>query len=100
MWQALATVARNCTIARMEYDEDKVDEMALALLFLTLRDGYRAWKAHDWSAVDRLHKKGRIANSWKKPSLLRSPRRDATFARIVHEAFRQIRLTATSSDET
>ena len=31
----------------MEYDEDKVDEMVLALLFLTLRDGYRAWKGHD-----------------------------------------------------
>ncbi len=48
--------------ARMEYDEDKVDEMVLALLFLTLHDGYRAWKGHDWSAMDRLHKKGMIAN--------------------------------------
>ena len=66
MWQALATAGRNCTIARMEYDEDKVDEMALALLFLTLRDGYRAWKGHDWSAVDRLHKKGMIANPLEK----------------------------------
>jgi hypothetical protein len=50
----------------MEYDEDKVDEMALALLFLTLRDGYGAWKGHDWSAVDRLHKKGMIANPLEK----------------------------------
>jgi Domain of unknown function (DUF6429) len=66
MWQALATAARNCTIARMEYDEDKVDEMALALLFLTLRDGDWAWKGHDWSAVDRLHKKGMIANPLEK----------------------------------
>ena len=48
--------------ARMEYDEDKVDEMVLALLLLTLHDGYRAWKGHDWSAMDRLHKKGMIAN--------------------------------------
>ena len=44
--------------------------------FLTLRDSYRAWKGHDWSAVDRLHKKGMIANPLEKPSLLRSPRRD------------------------
>ena len=46
----------------MEYDEDKVDEMVLALLFLTLHDGYRAWKGHDWDAMDRLHKKGMIGN--------------------------------------
>ena len=48
--------------ARMEYDEEKVDEMVLALLFLTLHDGYRAWKGHDWDAMDRLHKKGMIDN--------------------------------------
>ena len=47
---------------RMEYDEEKVDEMVLALLFLTLHEGYRAWKGHDWDAMDRLHKKGMIAN--------------------------------------
>jgi hypothetical protein len=46
----------------MEYDENKVDEMVLALLFLTLHDGYRAWKGHDWGAMDRLHKKGMIGD--------------------------------------
>ena len=46
----------------MEYDEDKVDEMVLALLFLTLHDNYRAWEGHDWDAMDRLHKKGMIEN--------------------------------------
>ena len=45
---------------RMEYDEDKVDEMVLALLFLTLHDDYRAWKGHDWGAMNRLHEKGMI----------------------------------------
>ena len=44
----------------MEYDKDKVDEMVLALLFLTLHDGARAWKGHDWDTMDRLHKKGMI----------------------------------------
>jgi hypothetical protein len=42
----------------MEYDKDKIDEAVLALLFLTLHDGHRAWKGHDWDALDRLHKKG------------------------------------------
>jgi hypothetical protein len=35
----------------MEYDQDKVDEMVLVLLFLTMFDedqyGARAWKGHD-----------------------------------------------------
>jgi hypothetical protein len=47
----------------MEYDEEKVDEMVLALLYLgTFRDGpaVRAWKSFDWSSMDRLHDKGFI----------------------------------------
>jgi hypothetical protein len=38
-------------------DEDKVDEMILALLHLTtFKDGMgmRAWKGHHWSAMQRL----------------------------------------------
>ena len=46
----------------MEYDKDKVDEMVLALLFLTIHDNGRAWKGHDWDAMDRLHKKGLISD--------------------------------------
>jgi hypothetical protein len=46
----------------MEYDKDKVDEMVLALLYLTLHDGDRAWKGHDWDAMDRLHAKGMIGD--------------------------------------
>ena len=41
----------------MDYDKDKVDEMVLALLFLPLHDGGRAWKGHDWDALGRLHEK-------------------------------------------
>jgi len=44
----------------MDYDKDKVDEMALALLFLTLHDGPRAWKGLDWEVTNRLHEKGLI----------------------------------------
>ena len=46
----------------MNYDKDKVDEVVLALLFLTLHDEGRAWKGHDWDALERLHKKGMILN--------------------------------------
>jgi hypothetical protein len=46
----------------MEYDQDKVDEMVLALLYLTLHDGGRAWKGHDWEAMNRLHQKGMISD--------------------------------------
>jgi hypothetical protein len=48
----------------MEYDKDKVDDCVLALLFLTLHDesdfGARAWKGHDWDALNRLHERGLI----------------------------------------
>ena len=54
----------------MEYDKDKVDEMVLALLFLTTFEesqyGARAWKGHDWDALDRLHAKGYIADPKSK----------------------------------
>ena len=44
----------------MDIDTDKIDEAVLALLQLTLHDGVRAWKGHDWDALDRLHRRGMI----------------------------------------
>jgi hypothetical protein len=46
----------------MDIDTDKIDETVLALLYLTLHDGFRAWKGHDWDALDRLYQKGMIDN--------------------------------------
>ena len=46
----------------MDWDEDLVDQTVLALLQLTLHDGYRAWKGHDWTVMDRLYAKGMIEN--------------------------------------
>ena len=49
----------------MEYDKDRVDEMVLALLYLTtFKDefGFRVWKGLDWDSLDRLHEKGYISN--------------------------------------
>ena len=53
----------------MDYDEEKIDEMVLALLSLgTFRDGpvTRAWKGFDWDSMDRLHEKGFIHNPKSK----------------------------------
>lgn len=53
----------------MEYDKDKVDEMVLALLYLTtFNDGYgfRAWKGMDWDAMERLFEKGYIGDPKSK----------------------------------
>ena len=50
----------------MDIDTDKIDEAVLALLYLTLHDGFRAWKGHDWDALDRLYRKGMIDNPVSK----------------------------------
>ena len=45
----------------MEIDEQKVDEMSLALLYLTTfkdKFGFRAWKSYSWDVMDRLYEKG------------------------------------------
>lgn len=44
----------------MGINTDKIDDAALALLYLTLHDGCRAWKGFDWDVLDRLHDKGMI----------------------------------------
>ena len=52
-----------------DYNKDKVDEMVLALLHLTSfsdRGVVRAWKSHDWNALDRLCKKGLISDPKSK----------------------------------
>jgi hypothetical protein len=53
----------------MEYDKEHVDDTVLALLWLTMFEDHgttRAWKSHDWTALDRLHAKGFIGNPKSK----------------------------------
>jgi len=54
----------------VEYNKEKVDEMALALLYLTSFQekgyGWRAWKGMDWEVMNRLHEKGYIGNPKSK----------------------------------
>jgi hypothetical protein len=47
---------------RRRVKTDKIDDAALALLYLTLHDDYRAWKGFDWDVLGRLHDKGMIDN--------------------------------------
>lgn len=47
----------------MDYDKTKIDEVALALLYLnSFQKGHviRAWKELDWDVLDRLYEKGYI----------------------------------------
>ena len=52
----------------MDYDEEKVDEFTLALLYLVVHGrqegfGARAWKDFDWDTMNRLHEKGLITKT-------------------------------------
>jgi Domain of unknown function (DUF6429) len=46
----------------MALNTDKIDDAAMALLYLTLHDGHRAWKGLDFDVPGRLHEKGMIGN--------------------------------------
>jgi hypothetical protein len=46
----------------MELDTNKIDDAVLALLYLGLHDGTRAWKGFDWDAMNRLHEQGHISD--------------------------------------
>lgn len=59
----------------MEYDQDKVDEAILALLWLTRWEdqsniddgsGTRTWKGQDFGHMNRLHDKGYISDPRSK----------------------------------
>ena len=43
-------------------DTDRIDDAVLALMYLTLHDGGRAWKGFDWEMPNRLFKKGLISD--------------------------------------
>jgi len=47
-------------------DRDKLEEVALALLGMTLHGNGRAWKGLDWDLMDRLHDRGWISDPKNK----------------------------------
>lgn len=50
----------------MDLDTDKVDEAALALLYLSLHDICMVWKGMDWDVTGRLFAKGLILDPVNK----------------------------------
>jgi hypothetical protein len=54
----------------MEIDEGKMDDVVLALVWLTLHNERCAWKGFDWGTTDRLHRKGMIGNPVNKSKSL------------------------------
>ena len=49
----------------MDYDQEKVDQMTLALMVLTSSSdkwGTRSWKGYDWETLNRLHEAGYISD--------------------------------------
>ena len=57
----------------MDYDEDKLDQVVLALLHHNTFDHggvLRAQKSFDWNAMERLHEKGVISDPKSKAKSL------------------------------
>jgi hypothetical protein len=53
----------------MKFDENKVDDATLALLWLTMAKDSgetRSWKGFDWDTMNRLYEKGLIENPINK----------------------------------
>jgi Domain of unknown function (DUF6429) len=48
--------------ARIQLDDDKIDDASPALLSRGPHDGVRARKGFDWDAMHRLHEKGYISD--------------------------------------
>ena len=75
----------------MEYDEDKVDEAVLGLLYLNFfgdQGVIRAWKGFDWDAMDRLHEKGFISDPKSKAkSVIVSEKGQQTAEKIFKKNF-------------
>ena len=72
----------------MEIDDEKIDEAVLALLYLTLHEGNRAWKGFDWESMNRLHEKGFISNPVSKAkSVVLTEQGLAESARLFEKLF-------------
>ncbi|EEE1293633.1 hypothetical protein CB343_003118 [Salmonella enterica subsp. diarizonae] len=50
----------------MNINTEAIDDVVLALLWLTLHDDYRAWKGFDWDVLNRLYERGFISDPVNK----------------------------------
>lgn len=77
-----------------DYDREKVDEIVLALMHLTLHDSDRAWKGFDWETLDRLYEKGWIENPrTKAKSVVLTEEGFAQSARLFQRHFGMAKVT-------
>lgn len=73
-----------------QWDEEKIDQCALALLQLTLHDEARAWKGLDFEVMDRLFQKGYILDPrGKAKSVVLTKEGLARSAELFDEWFRK-----------
>lgn len=71
-----------------DIDWDRVDDAALALLWLTLHDGDRVWKQIDWDITDRLYESGYISDPKRKAkSVVLTPEGRERAERLFGELF-------------
>lgn len=72
----------------MHLDPDRIDQATLALLYLGLHEGSRAWKSFDWDALQRLHEKGFISDPVGKAKSVVFTEEDLRESeRLLHELF-------------
>lgn len=72
------------------YDEQKVDDVVLALMHLTSWQDHgatRAWKGFDWDALDRLHRQGMISDPKSKAKSVALSPEGAERSRALFERF-------------
>jgi len=50
----------------LTYDRERAAEFVLALMYLDVHDGARAWKGYPWAVLDLLHEQGMISSPASK----------------------------------
>ena len=74
----------------MDIDEQKVDEISLALLYLTTfndTSGLRTWKSYSWDVLDRLHEHGFIDNPQRKAKSVLLTKEGAKRSKALFEKY-------------
>lgn len=72
----------------MKLNGQKVEDAALAVLWLTLHNEVEAWKTIDWDTMDRLHQKGFISDpSHRAKSVVFTEKGLAEAARLAEKMF-------------
>ncbi len=75
----------------MDYDSEKADEMALALLHLSTfqerNSPLRAWKGIDWDIMNRLHEKGLISDPKSTAKSVTLTKEGAKLSRAMFEKY-------------